>query len=171
MPPNARTGHYKPNMLEKYPVKTSSENLLPKFSFNGIYLCKISFEPYLRGFSVKCLNKMSSENPLEREIMNILQKSLANNFIGQKSPSNEMIINTVQTILRDTLNETNISNFKVEIVKDSEEEKLVREVLEEPLNPTEIRMNITYTCPFHVKRITLQLPDELSLHHTDEKPE
>lgn len=171
MPPNARTGHYKPNLLEKYPAKISSENMLSKFSLNGIYLCKISFEPYLRGFSVKCLNKMSSENPLEREIMNILQKSLANNFIGQKSPSNEMIINTVQTILRDTLNETNISNFKVELVQDSEEERLVREVLEEPLDPTLVRVNIFYDLPGQLDQITLQLPDELFLHHTDEKPE
>lgn len=128
------------------------------------YRTKISFKP--RDIFVKCVNKMSSENPLEKEIISLITDGLKS-YVGQPDVSRETFVERISEVLKNT---KLIPNFKIEVVQDSEEEKLIRKVLEEELDPTLIRMNITYDLPVSVNRITLQLPDEPALHRKDEKP-
>ena len=115
---------------------------------------------------VQCLNKMSSENPLEKEIVSLIKMGLENYVVLNIISQQDM----VERISESLKNVGLIPNFKVELVKDSEEERLVREVLEEPLDPTLVRVNIFYDLPGQLDQITLQVPYELFLHHKDEKP-
>ena len=162
------------NIEAKYPIKISQENILEKSGSKNScqnlpskYLCKLAFDVNLFfGNRVQCLNKMSSENPLEKEIVSLIKMGLENYVVLNIISQQDM----VERISESLKNVGLIPNFKVELVKDSEEERLVREVLEEPLDPTLVRVNIFYDLPGQLDQITLQVPYELFLHHKDEKP-